>query len=208
MEREGVLMPTPRQTQILEYIQRHTNIYGVPPTIREIAKGVGVSSTNAIAEQVRRLVEAGFLKKNPRSSRGLFLTEKSLFKDRIPILGKISAGKPIFAQENLEGYLNPEEILIRDQRDCFILRIKGDSMVGDGILDGDFIIVRKTQVAEQGQIVVALIDEDATVKRYYRKDNKILLVPSNPAYQPIEISSDGDLRFEIIGVVTGVFRRY
>ena len=196
--------PTRRQQQVLDFIQRHVARQGVPPTVREIGAGLGLASTNAVAGHLKALVRLGALDKVPRKSRGL-RSGTMPAPGTVPILGRIAAGRPIYAQENLEGALIADPFLVRDGAETFVLRVEGESMTGDGILPGDYIFVRRQPTAEPGQIVVALIDDEATVKRFAPGADCVRLLASNPAFPPIEVT--GTQRFEVLGVVTGVFRR-
>lgn len=198
---------TPRQQEVLRFISDFTESSGAPPTVREIAAAMGFASTNAVSDHLAALERAGCIERRSNRSRGIRLTAitRKTGAGQIPILGKIAAGRPIYASENLEGYLSPDPFFIRDTAETFVLCVTGDSMIGDGILDDDYIFVRRQPVAENGEIVVALIDDDATVKRYSRTASGISLLPSNPAFKPIVVRPSD--RFEILGVVTGVFRK-
>ncbi len=196
--------PTRRQQQVLEFIQRHVARHGVPPTVREIGAGLGLASTNAVAGHLKALVRRGSLDKVPHQSRGL-RAGTTPARGTVPILGRIAAGRPIYAEENLEGALIADPFLVRDGAETFVLRVEGESMTGDGILPGDYIFVRRQPTAEPGQIVVALIDDEATVKRFDPGPGRVRLLPSNPAFPPIEVTAAQ--RLELLGVVTGVFRR-
>jgi repressor LexA len=227
---------TRRQQQVLDFVTDSTARTGVPPTVREIGEALGLASTNAVAGHLKALIRAGALGKLPRKSRGLrvgmenrdsphFRTNREnrdsphfrtkmgavpifpVFPGTIPIVGRIAAGLPILAAENLEGTLVADPFLVRDPAETFALRVEGDSMTGDGILPGDYILVRRQPVAERGAIVVALIDDEATVKRYAPDGDRVRLLASNPAYAPIEVAAGDGRRLQILGVVTGVFRR-
>lgn len=202
---------TSRQQAVLKFISDFMESRGAPPTVREIAAGMGFASTNGVSDHLIALERAGRIERRSNSSRGIRLTGRQKRPaGMIPILGQIAAGKPIYATENIEGHLAADPFLMKDTKDTFVLRVTGSSMIGDGILDGDYIFVRRQPVADEGEIVVALIDDDATVKRYHRvndqTDDRIELLPSNPDFKPIIINSFN--RFEILGVVTGVFRKF
>jgi len=197
--------PTARQLTVLDFIQRHSRRTGAPPTVREIASALGFASTNAVACHVDALERHGLLERRPHSSRGLRASEGA--RGGIPILGRIAAGTPITAVENLEGYLTPDPFLVGDGEDTFVLRVQGDSMTGDGILPGDYIIVHRQPVAERGRIVVAMVDDEATVKHWQADEDAVRLLASNPAYPPIEIRPGDGRQVEVLGVVTGVFRK-
>lgn len=197
--------PTARQLEVLAFIQRQARRTGAPPTVREIATALGFASTNAVACHVTALERHGLLERRIRSSRGLRATSEA--PGGIPILGRIAAGRPIQAQEDLEGYLTPDPFLVGSGEATFVLKVEGDSMIGDGILPGDYIIVRRQAVAERGRIVVAMVDDEATVKRWQPDEDAVRLVASNPAYAPIEIRPGDGRNVEVLGVVTGVFRK-
>ncbi|HOI09164.1 MAG TPA: transcriptional repressor LexA [Myxococcota bacterium] len=196
---------TPRQRQVLAFVRDCTARQGAPPTVREIAAGLGFASTNAVAGHLDALARAGVLSRSPRRSRGLRVTGAEA-AGSIPILGRIAAGRPILAVENREGQVAPDAFLGTEPD--FALRVQGDSMTGDGILPGDLIFVRNQPVARRGEIVVALLDDEATVKRFQPDPDglRATLVASNPAYPPIPVDLSDD-RFRILGVVVGVFRK-
>lgn len=198
---------TARQQEVLDFIIKFTQTSGAPPTVREIAAGMGFASTNAVSDHLAAIERAGFIERRSNRSRGIRVkSAANVGQGQIPILGRIAAGRPIYASENMEGYLQPDPFFIRDTADTFVLRVQGASMIGDGILDGDYIFVRRQPVARQNEIVVALIDDDATVKRYSKTAAGIELLPSNPDFKPIRVKQTS--RFEILGVVTGVFRKF
>ncbi|HOA12565.1 MAG TPA: transcriptional repressor LexA [Myxococcota bacterium] len=198
---------TARQQEVLDFITSFTESSGAPPTVREIASAMGFASTNAVSDHLAAIERAGFIERRSNRSRGIRVTAQARTSGagQIPILGRIAAGRPIYAAENLEGYLSPDPFFIRDTAETFVLCVTGRSMIGDGILDGDYIFVRRQPVADAGDIVVALIDDEATVKRYTRTSAGIALMPSNPDFKPIVVRPDD--HFEILGVVTGVFRK-
>ena len=195
---------TRRREQVLAFVRDYVNKNGSPPTIREIAAGLGIPSHTAVVGHLEALERAGLITRTPHRSRGI----RPLASQRgIPVLGRIAAGKPIYAEENIEGEIVPDPFLVRAPDETFVLKVEGDSMTGDAILPGDYIFVRRQPAADPGQIVVALIDSEATVKRYYPESGAIRLVPSNPLHAPIVLRPEDGRRFEILGVVTGVFRR-
>lgn len=201
---------TPSQRRVLDFIREYTAREGMPPTVREIGAGLGFSSPNAVVCHLSRLRQKGFLTHHPRRSRGIGVVGTvRTDRHRVPILGRIAAGRPILAEENLEGWLEADPFLVRGPvEDTFVLRVEGDSMSGDGILPGDYLFVRRQSVAAPGSIVVALLDDEATVKRYEPiPGGGARLVPSNPTYAPIEVRPDQGIRLELVGVVVGVYRR-
>jgi repressor LexA len=201
---------TPRQHKILEFIVEFTVQRGYPPTLREIGERFGIRSTKGVQDHIDALQRKGYLRRRPSISRGIEVKtpDKETIPSpsqvlRIPVLGRISAGKPILAEENVEGFLQVDAHLIR-QRGDFALRVKGDSMVDAGIHDGDWVIVRQQPVAEKGEIVVALIGDEATVKRYYPQKDCIRLEPANKRYTPVILKEGA----KILGKVVGLIRRY
>lgn len=194
-----------KQQQFLDLIQRHALTYGQSPSYVEIMSALRFSSLGTVNWYVKTLIKNGHLNRTgrPNSKRALTLTEKHLAPARLPLLGFIAAGTPIEALENAESIEVPAPLVHPDN---FVLKIKGDSMIDDHIEDGDYIIVRKTQSAEPGQAIVALINGEATLKRYYPQNQKIELHPRNPDYPIIHINETDD--FQINGIVLYSFREY
>ncbi|MBP7792229.1 MAG: transcriptional repressor LexA [Candidatus Goldbacteria bacterium] len=186
-----------RTKKILEILKIWQQEYNYPPTLREIAKESGLKSTWTVRYHLKKLADYGYVNIKKNLSRGIELTNGY----GIPVLGKISAGKPIEAMENVEKYINNVSDLF-GSKDVFGLRIQGDSMIGAGIFDGDTVIIRKQQCAENGEIIAALIENEATVKRFYKDKNYVKLVAENSKYTPI-VSRD----IKIIGKVIGVIRK-
>ncbi len=196
---------SPRQAQILEFIKRNVQEKGYPPSVREICRAVGLSSTSTVHGHLDKIEEKGFIKRDPSKPRTIEITGQRVpgrrFVD-VPLIGRVTAGQPILAVENIEDTLPLPADLVRGD-DAFLLSVKGNSMVGAGILDGDHVLVRPQDTADDGDIVVALLDDEATIKRFYRGPDHIRLQPENPAMQPI-IAREA----RIIGKVIGLFRRY
>jgi len=200
---------TRKQKEILEFIKKTMFKKGVSPTFREIMQFFGFKSIKTVQDHIKALEKKGYIKKDPNKSRSIILEDFSkTLKDtvRVPILGQISAGKPIFAEENIEGYINLDKFLIKHSKDIFALKVKGDSMINAGILDGDYVIVKKQPTVENGEIACVLIDNEATVKRFYKRENCIELKPENPNYKSIIITKDTTANILILGKVVGVFR--
>ena len=206
-------MLTERQQQVLDYISQTTVGRGYPPSVREIGDAVGLSSPSSVHANLNALVEAGAIRKDPSKPRAIVVidpaapTAPSSDNDRIrdvPVLGRIAAGTPILAAEHVEEVLPlPVDLVGNDP--VFLLEVKGDSMTGAGIFDGDLVAVRSQKDALDGEIVAALIDgEEATVKRLRREAGKVILVPENPSYEPM-VFSEG---VELVGKVVSVLRRY
>ena len=194
---------TARQAQVLDIVRRHIVETGYPPTRADIANELGFKSPNAAEEHLRALARKGAIEMVPGTSRGIRLPEEQ----GLPVIGRVAAGSPILAEAHIEDRVDLPADFFRPRAD-FLLRVKGDSMTGAGILDGDLLAVHKTPEAHNGQIVVARVDEDVTVKRFQRTRNRarISLLPENDDYAPIEV----DLRereFAIEGLSVGILRR-
>ena len=209
-------MLTKRQQQIFNFILLNINKFGYPPTIPEIQEKFSFKSPNAVQDHLEALERKGYIARRPHKSRGLEILNGKISKDvivntddnitEVPIVGSVSAGMPILAQENIEGSIFVDKIISRNSRGMFALRIKGTSMVNAGILNGDFVLVHQQPTAEQGEIVVALIEDETTVKRFYKDKKKIKLKPENDTMEPIFIDpKENDVK--IIGKVQGVIRK-
>jgi len=188
--------------EILSYIRSFQQESGLPPTIREIGKAFNITSTNGVRYYLSMLEKAGYLKRRGKVSRGSSLLA-SMRRPGIPLVGRVAAGQPILAEECIEDMLEPGE-MFGDTSGLFALRVRGDSMIDAGILERDYVIVRQRDQAKPGEIVVALIGDEATVKYYQPRQDCIELVPANENHEPIRVKSGEDLR--ILGVVTGVLR--
>jgi repressor LexA len=200
---------TLRQQAILEFIRSSMQEKGAPPTLREIGKRFGISSTNGVRCFLTALEKKGMIRRASYRSRGIELVEGPLTVaslTAVPIVGRVAAGEPILAEENLEGHIGLDRELLRGE-DLFALRVRGDSMMEAGIFDGDWVFARKQAVAERGEIVVAIIGEEATVKYYYPDNGRIRLEPANPAFRTIIIERNAP-GFSLAGKVVGVFRKY
>jgi repressor LexA len=191
---------TDRQASILSFIREFAVDKGYPPTIPEIQTEFGIKSPNGVNNHIKALIRKGYIRRDSSRARALDIVGRN---DGVPILGRVAAGAPILAEENLEGYFN-----LRDYQrsgDIFMLRVKGDSMKNARIFDGDLVIVRVQQTVEPGEIGVAVIGDEATVKRIYADGNIIRLVPENEAMRPITVMRT-DPEFRIGGKVVGVMR--
>lgn len=195
-------MQNERAAKILAFIQSSTREKGYPPTIREIGEAFGISSTNGVRYYLTMLEKGGHLKRSGRISRGIGPTGPAAVSG-IPILGRVAAGQPILAEENHEGTLETSEVF-GDPSGLFALKVRGDSMIDAGILAGDYVIVRSQEDARAGEIVVALVGDEATVKYYRPREDSVELVPANPKYEPIVVAEESD--FRILGTVRGVIR--
>ena len=196
---------TPRQAQILQLIRTHITETGFPPTRANIAHELGFKSANAAEEHLKALAKKGAIEIVPGTSRGIRISEKTL--QGIPLVGQVAAGDPILAEENIEDRLDMPPGFFKPHAD-YLLRVKGDSMKEAGILDGDLLAVHKTQIATNGQIVVARVEDEVTVKRFQRTRNKnqVILFPENEDYKPIEVDLTQQ-SFAIEGLSVGVIRQ-
>jgi repressor LexA len=193
---------TPKQKKILEFIRSHAEREGYPPSQQEIARAFGFRSLGTVQNYLVRLEREGLLSRQWNARRGMRVLRPEGRGVELPLAGTVAAGRPIEAVETPDTIEVPASMVGAGEN--FVLRVQGDSMVGDGILDGDFVVVRKQAAAENGQTVVALIRGEATVKRLQRKRGRIELHPANPAMQPIIV--EGEESFRIEGVVVGVIR--
>jgi len=198
---------TDKQKQILGYITDRIADLGHSPTIREIGKAMGISSTNGVRQHIGALIKKGYLKKSANIARGLQpVMAPATAVSRLPLVGTVTAGLPIDAIENIEGEIALDaDFAPKD--DSFMLRVSGDSMKDIGILDGDIVVVKKQQVARKGDVVVAIIGNEATVKRYVPSGNQIRLVAENQAYDPILVDRSSP-DFRIAGKVVGLIRKF
>jgi repressor LexA len=196
---------TKRQKEIFDFIRRYASKHGYPPTVREIGKAVGLGSPSTVHAHLANLEKIGLLRRDPTKPRAIeVLVEKAKRAVRsqgLPIVGEVAAGEPVLAEENIEDYLQVPAVIGGDEGD-FILRVKGDSMKDAGILAGDYVVVRTDDDAPDGEIVVALVGEEATVKRFYREANGVRLQPENRSYKPIRTRDA-----KVLGRVVGVFRK-
>jgi repressor LexA len=207
---------TDRQEEILTFIRQFTSETGYPPTLREIGKHFQISSTFGVKRHLEALVKKGFINVESNASRGISFLKKTSdeLADRtakeenifikIPILGRVAAGLPIDAVENLEGSLVVDPSFLKKIEEAFALRVKGDSMINAGINDRDLVIVSPKEQAKNGDIVVAMLNDEATVKKFEFLNNKIRLIAENNSYNPIDVKSTDD--FRLIGKVKGVVR--
>ncbi len=212
---------TDRQRLVLEFIQERVDAQGYPPTIREIGEFLGIRSTNGVSDHLKALEKKGFLKRDGQKSRALVPVaggeergatvidfSASNHVVEIPLLGKVAAGAPILAQENRAGTVRVDSFFLGGTtKQVFALRVTGDSMIEDGIFDGDYIFVKKQLHADKGDIVVALIEDEATVKRFYPEGDRIRFQPANARLRPIYVRRDEFRETQILGVVVGVYRK-
>ena len=197
---------TAKQEEILEYIKETILKKGYPPAVREICEAVHLKSTSSVHSHLSTLEEKGFIRRDPTKPRTIEILDDTFNFNRremtyVPVVGAVAAGQPLLAEQNIEDYF-PIPVELLPNADTFMLRVKGDSMVNAGILDGDQIIVEQTPSAQNGDIVVALLEDSATVKRFYREDGHYRLQPENEAMDPIIVD-----HVDIQGKVIGLFRR-
>jgi repressor LexA len=196
---------TKRQREIFDYIRRYLRKYGYPPTVREIGNALGLHSPSTVHAHLAKLEQIGMLRRDPTKPRAIELmvgkARRALKGPGIPVVGNVAAGEPILAEENIEDYYEVPSV-IGGEGDDYILKVRGDSMKDAGILEGDFVVVRPADEAANGEIVVALLGDEATVKRFYRERNAIRLEPENEAHEPIRTQDA-----ELLGKVIGVFRQ-
>lgn len=208
---------TDRQEEILNFIKEFLKISGYPPTLRQIGKQFGISSTFGVKRHLDALVKKGHLNIESNASRGIsiirdesefplptLIRDEEVNTNRIPIIGRVAAGSPILAEENIEGSVLIDPSFMGRARDCFALKVKGDSMINVGIFEGDLVIVSPQKTASTDDIIVARVDDEVTVKKYFTKGSEIKLIPENENYKPIIINQQNE--FAIIGIVTGVVR--
>ena len=198
---------TKRQQEIFDFIKRYSAKYGYPPTVRDIGKAVGLTSSSTVHAHLSNLERVGLLRRDPSKPRAIELLDravggvKSIVRPNgLPLVGQVAAGQPVLAEENIEEYIQVPEIAGGEEGE-YILRVRGESMKDAGILEDDFVVVRPQDTAANGEIVVALVGEEATVKRFFKESDHIRLQPENEAMEPIR---SRDVR--VLGRVVGVFR--
>lgn len=197
-----------KQSEILEYIKNEILNRGFPPSVREICEAVNLKSTSSVHSHLETLEKNGYIRRDPTKPRAIEIVDDNFNLVRretvnVPIIGKVAAGQPLLAVENVEGYFPiPSEYMPNNK--TFMLVVQGDSMVNAGIFNGDYVVVEQQPTAENGQKVVALIDDSATVKTFYKEDGHIRLQPENDSMEPIIVEPDQP--FQILGKVIGVFR--
>lgn len=200
------------EKNILEFISEQVKEYGYPPSVREICKAVGLKSTSSVHMYLARLKEKGYIAKQDLKTRALKVMGETIGESEdinmlsIPLVGQVAAGMPILAEENIEEYIKLPTSLMKNSiktEPTYMLKVKGESMINAGIFDGDYIIVSKCQTAENGQIVVALIDNEATVKTFYKEKDHVRLQPENDTMEPIIVKD-----VKIIGKLVGLIRRF
>jgi len=203
-----------RQEKILEFINKKIKDEGYPPSVREIAKAVSLSSSATVHSHLKKLEELGYLKRDASKPRALSVTHSEEIDSTdtgksanemvfVPVVGSIAAGTPILAEENIDDYFPLSPDFVRGQKEVFMLNVHGDSMVNAGILDRDMVIVRKQDTAINGEIIAAMIEDEATVKRFFKTDSEIRLIPENDHMEPIFSKN-----VKVLGKVIGIIRKY
>ncbi|MBR1758592.1 MAG: transcriptional repressor LexA [Lachnospiraceae bacterium] len=199
---------TAKQREVLEYIKQCTAERGYPPAVREICQAVGLKSTSSVHSHLETLERNGYIRRDPTKPRAIEICDQEFASARpqkliqVPIVGTVTAGEPILAVENIEGYfpMLPEAL---PHEDVFMLKVRGESMINAGIFSGDYVIVEQTSAAQNGEMVVALVDDSATVKTFYRENGHIRLQPENDTMDPIIVPD-----VSILGKVVGLYRSY
>ena len=196
---------TPKQQEILDYIKKEILEKGYPPAVRDICQAVHLKSTSSVHSHLETLEKNGFIRRDPTKPRAIEILDEDFYMNRkemvqIPVVGNVAAGTPILAVEHIEDYF-PMPVNMLPNKDLFILRVKGDSMINMGILNGDFVIVAHADTAENGEVVVALVDDSATVKRFYKENGYYRLQPENDTMEPIIVP-----KVMIQGKVVGLLR--
>lgn len=202
---------TERQQEVLNFISSFTKENSFPPTVREISDHFSIS-IRAVQDHIGALQKKGYISIKPKSSRSIRVLQddqrfvpdvKPAFVSKVPVLGTVAAGKPLLSEENLDGYVNLTEPFVRPGKNYFALRVRGTSMINAGILEGDLAIIEQTSVAIDGQIVVAVIDDAITLKRFYKEADRIKLQPENPEFKPIYCQN-----LRIVGILSNIVRTY
>jgi repressor LexA len=196
---------TKRQQEIFDFVKLYVSEHGYPPTVRDIGKAIGLASSSTVHAHLANLEKLGLLRRDPTKPRAIEVLKdkarQAVAPAGLPVVGQVAAGQPVLADENIEEYVPVPGIAGGDDGE-FVLRVKGDSMKDAGILEGDFVIVRKQETAGDGDIVVALVGEEATVKRFFREDDHVRLQPENEAMEPIRTREA-----QVLGRVVGLCRR-
>jgi repressor LexA len=195
---------TKRQQEIFDFIKRYSARHGYPPTVRDIGKAIGLTSSSTVHAHLANLEKLGLLRRDPTKPRAMEILEKAkraVLPSGLPLVGRVAAGSPLLAEENIEEHLDVPSVAGGDEGD-YVLRVAGDSMKNAGILEGDYVVVHQQDTARNGDIIVALMGEEATVKRFFKETDHVRLQPENEALEPI-LTRD----VQVLGRVVGVFRR-
>lgn len=196
---------TKRQQEIFDFVRRYGAEHGYPPTVRDIGKAIGLTSSSTVHAHLANLEKLGLLRRDPTKPRAIEViaerAKRVVAPSGLPLVGQVAAGQPVLAEENVEDYVPVPEIAGGDEGE-FVLKVKGDSMIDAGILEGDHVIVRRADTATDGEIVVALVEDEATVKRFFKEADHVRLQPENEAMEPIRVTD-----VTVLGRVVGVCRR-
>jgi repressor LexA len=199
---------TKRQQEIFDFIKRYSSRHGYPPTVRDIGKAVGLASSSTVHAHLANLEKVGLLRRDPSKPRAIEMLDKAVEgvknvvrPNGLPLVGQVAAGQPVLAEENIEEYVEVPGLAGGEDGE-YLLRVRGDSMKGAGILEGDYVAVRPQNTAKDGQIVVALVGEEATIKRFFKESDHVRLQPENPAMEPIR-----SREVRVLGRVVGVMRK-
>lgn len=196
----------PKEQRVLDFINKTIDEQGYPPSVREVCAALGFKSTSTVQMYVNRLISKGYLLKSDGKSRTIRKVEElsdSSYKYKIPVVGQVAAGAPILATQNYDGYITYSSLHNYNESSLFALKVKGESMIEIGIMDGDYVIVEQRNYAENGEIVVALVEDEATVKRFYKEHGRYRLQPENKTMEPIIVDS-----VSVLGKVIAVIRYY
>jgi repressor LexA len=199
---------TKRQQEIFDFIKRYSARYGYPPTVRDIGKAVGLASSSTVHQHLANLEKIGILRRDPSKPRAIELLDRAVQEvrnivgspDGLPLVGSVAAGQPVLAEENIEEYVHVPDVAGGDHGE-YLLRVRGESMKDAGILEGDLVVVRPQETADDGDIVVAMVGEEATVKRYFLESDHVRLQPENDAMEPIR-----SREVRVLGRVVGLMR--
>jgi len=201
-----MLTLTARQLEILDFIRESIKGDNMPPTVAEIANAMNLSSTNGVRGHLQALARKGAIELIPNASRGIRLLQIDMFEQGLPLVGRVAAGQPILAEENIEAYKQVDPALFKPTAD-YLLRVQGESMRDVGILDGDLLAVHRCSTAENGQIIVARLENEVTVKRLNRQEHMVYLEAENPDFQAIEVNLKEE-SLDIEGIAVGVIRHF
>ncbi len=204
---------TQRQLEILNFIEEFVEEYNYPPTYRQIGEKFNIASTFGVKRHIDALVKKGYLTTESNSSRSIAVKGqkrnggcKENSTVSIPLIGRVAAGYPVLAEENIEGQFNIDSALLNNNTNLFGLKVRGDSMINSGIFDGDLVIVKSQNYCNNGDIIVALVEDESTLKRYVKKGRKTFLMPENPDFEPIDVTKNKN--FHIVGKVIAVYRSF
>ena len=194
---------TKRQQEIFDFIKTYSSDHGYPPTVRDIGKAIGLTSSSTVHAHLSNLEKQGVLRRDPTKPRAMEILDKAkkaVVPAGLPLVGRVAAGQPILAEENIEDYVEVPQIAGGDEGE-YVLKVQGDSMKNVGILEGDYVVAHTTETAENGEIVVALLEDEATVKRFYKEADHVRLQPENDAMAPIRSKE-----VRVLGKVVGLMR--